>query len=128
MLINNELHHFWNPGRACLLQEQGRAAQFAQSDSAAPAHAAEALARRVRLHVFERPRQPALAGVYSVLGNHLITGSDGALLIRLSVNEIRQMHAALCRPAHPPEHCPTRTDLSKMADGVDYRLWRYAES
>jgi hypothetical protein len=22
----------------------------------------------------------------------------------LSVNEIRHMHAALCRPAHPPDH------------------------
>ncbi|MDT4948561.1 MAG: hypothetical protein QOJ37_1156 [Pseudonocardiales bacterium] len=22
----------------------------------------------------------------------------------LSVNEIRRMHAALCRPAHPPDH------------------------
>jgi hypothetical protein len=28
---------------------------------------------------------------------------DGRALTCLSVNEIRRMHAALCRPAHPPE-------------------------
>jgi hypothetical protein len=26
------------------------------------------------------------------------------MLTCLSVNEIRRMHAALCRPAHPPGH------------------------
>jgi len=25
-------------------------------------------------------------------------------MVCLTVNEIRRMHAALCRPAHPPEH------------------------
>lgn len=29
---------------------------------------------------------------------------DGQALTCLSVSEIRRMHAALCRPAHPPEH------------------------
>jgi hypothetical protein len=37
-------------------------------------------------------------------GNRLITVSDGQALTCLSVNEIRRMHATLCRPAHPPEH------------------------
>ena len=39
-----------------------------------------------------------------IRGNRLITGSDGTALTCLSVNEIRRMHAALYRPAHPPGH------------------------
>jgi Transposase DDE domain len=33
-----------------------------------------------------------------------VTGSDGQAMTCLSMNEIRRMHAALCRPAHPPGH------------------------
>jgi hypothetical protein len=41
-------------------------------------------------------------GPAPIRGNRLITGSDGMALTCLSVNEIRRMHAALCRPAPPP--------------------------
>jgi hypothetical protein len=36
--------------------------------------------------------------------SRLITGSDGQAMTCLSVNELRRMHATLCRPAHPPGH------------------------
>jgi hypothetical protein len=35
---------------------------------------------------------------------HAVTFSDGLALICLTMNEIRRMHALLCRPAHPLEH------------------------
>jgi hypothetical protein len=37
-------------------------------------------------------------------GDRQITRSDGGGLIRLTVNEIRRLHATFCRPAHPAAH------------------------
>ena len=36
--------------------------------------------------------------------NRLITVGDGQVMTCLTMNEIRRMHAALCRPAHPTGH------------------------
>jgi molybdenum cofactor biosynthesis enzyme MoaA len=36
--------------------------------------------------------------------NRAVTSSDGKAMVCLTVNEIRRLHAALCRPAHPAEH------------------------
>ncbi len=36
--------------------------------------------------------------------SRLVTGSHDGPMICLTMNEIRRMHALLCRPAHPPHH------------------------
>jgi hypothetical protein len=53
-------------------------------------------------------RGPGACGQHSAPppgnGDCQITRSDDGGLIRLTVNEIRRLHATFCRPAHPAAH------------------------